>query len=35
MQAAGKRHIRYGSRSDEFRIWHLSDLHWMSKSCDE
>lgn len=35
MQAAGKRYIWHGSAKDVFSIWNLSDLHWMSKSCDE
>jgi hypothetical protein len=33
MEAAGKRYILHGSRKDKFRIWHLSDLHWMAKGC--
>lgn len=35
MEAAGKRYILHRSRSDVFRIWHMSDLHLMSKSCAE
>ena len=35
MEAAGKRYICYGSRSDKIRIWNLSDIHWMSKACAE
>jgi len=35
MEAAGKRYIVHGSRSDVFRIWNLSDVHWMSKACAE
>jgi hypothetical protein len=33
MQAAGKRYIIHGSRSDVFKLWNLSDLHLMSKGC--
>ncbi len=35
MEAAGKRYILYRSRSDVIRLWHLSDLHWMSRACAE
>ena len=35
MEAAGKRWIVHGSRTDEFTIWNLSDLHWLSKACAE
>lgn len=35
MQAGGKRYIVHGSRSDVFRIWYVSDIHWMSKACAE
>ena len=35
MEAAGKRYILYGSRSDQLTIWHLADLHLMSKACAE
>ena len=35
MQAAGKRFIWHGSRSDIFRLWNLSDLHMMAKACAE
>ena len=35
MQAAGTQWITYPSRKTEVRIWHLSDLHWMSESCAE
>ncbi len=35
MEAAGKRYVWYGSRNPEFRIWNLSDLHWMAKACAE
>ncbi len=35
MEAAGKRYIWHGSRSDEFRIWNLSDLHLGAKGCAE
>lgn len=35
MQAAGKRYIIHGSRTDEFTLWNLSDIHWMSKACAE
>ena len=33
MEASGKRLIQYPSRSDSLRIWHLSDLHYLSKGC--
>jgi hypothetical protein len=33
MEAAGKKYIVHRSRSDKFRIWNLSDLHWMAKGC--
>lgn len=35
MIAAGKRFITHPSRTDEIRIWNLSDLHLMSKACSE
>jgi len=35
MEASGKRYIWHRSRSDKFRIWNLSDLHYMAKGCDE
>lgn len=35
MEAAGKRYIWYGKRKTVFRIWNLSDLHWMAKACAE
>ena len=35
MEAAGKRWIVHGSRSNEFTIWNLSDLHLMSRACAE
>ncbi len=35
MEAAGKRYILHGSRKDEFKLWHLSDLHLMSRACAE
>lgn len=35
MEAAGKRYVWYPSRSTTFRIWGLSDLHWMAKACAE
>ena len=35
MQAAGKLYIPYPSRSSEFHLWHLSDLHLMNKGCAE
>jgi len=35
MEAAGKRYVNYSSRSASFRIWNLSDIHWMSKACAE
>jgi len=33
MEAAGKRYIEHASRTDEFRIWNLSDLHLLNKAC--
>lgn len=35
MQAAGKRYIYHPSRSDEIKIWNLSDLHVGSAGCAE
>ena len=35
MEAAGKRYIEHGSRSDALTIWNLSDLHLMSRACAE
>ena len=35
MQAAGVRYIWHRSRSDEFRLWNISDIHWMAKACAE
>jgi len=35
MEAAGKRHILYGSMKDEFTIWDLADLHVLSRACAE
>jgi hypothetical protein len=35
MEAAGKRHIVYGSRSDVITIWDLADLHILSRACAE
>jgi hypothetical protein len=35
MEAAGKRYILHRSRTDRFRIWNLSDLHWMARGCAE
>lgn len=35
MIAGGKRYIVYPSRSDAFRIWYVSDLHLMNRSCAE
>ncbi len=35
MEAAGKRWIVHPSRSDEFKIWNLADLHWLSRACAE
>lgn len=35
MEAGGKRWIVHGSRTDEFRIWWFSDLHWLNKACAE
>jgi hypothetical protein len=33
MEAAGKRYILHGSRSDIFRLWNLADIHWLNKGC--
>ena len=33
MEAAGKRLIQHPTRSDSIRLWHLSDLHYLSKGC--
>ena len=27
--------IQYHSRTDEFRLWHLTDTHIGARSCDE
>uniref|UniRef100_A0A6M3LGV4 Calcineurin-like phosphoesterase domain-containing protein n=1 Tax=viral metagenome TaxID=1070528 RepID=A0A6M3LGV4_9ZZZZ len=35
MEADGKRHIIHGSRTDEFTIWNIADIHWMSRACAE
>jgi len=35
MEAGGKRYIVHKSRSDEFKVWNLSDLHLLSSSCAE
>lgn len=35
MEAAGKRYIVHGSRSDAFTLWNFSDLHVMNKGCAE
>lgn len=35
MEAAGRQWILHGSRSDEFTVWNLSDLHMMSRACAE
>lgn len=35
MEAAGRKHIWHPSRTDEFRIWNLSDLHIGAKGCAE
>jgi len=35
MEASGKRYIVHGSKTDEFRIWNLADLHLMSAACAE
>jgi hypothetical protein len=35
MEAAGKRYIWHSSRQNVFRIWNLSDIHWMAKGCAE
>ena len=33
MEAQGKRYIWHGSRSTEFTIWNLSDIHWGNRGC--
>ena len=35
MHAAGKRYIKHGSRSDEFTLWVLGDLHVGAGACVE
>lgn len=35
MEATGKRYIYHSSRSDVFKLWNLSDIHWLAKSCAE
>jgi len=35
MEAAGKRYIWHPGPSDRFRLWNLSDWHWLSKGCAE
>lgn len=35
MEAAGKRYVFYNSRSAHFKIWNLSDLHYLAKGCAE
>lgn len=35
MEAAGRRYIIHGHRGESFRLWNLSDLHWMSRACAE
>lgn len=35
MEAGGKRYIIHKSKTDEFTIWNLSDLHLLSASCAE
>ena len=35
MEAAGKRHVWHTSRTDEFRVWNLSDLHLGARGCSE
>jgi hypothetical protein len=35
MQAAGKRYIWHGSRSDVFKLVYFSDIHWFAKACAE
>ncbi|MHC4621734.1 MAG: metallophosphoesterase [Planctomycetota bacterium] len=35
MEASGKRWIAHSSRSDSFRLWNLSDLHFGARSCAE
>jgi hypothetical protein len=34
MEAAGKRYIKYGSRSDVLSIWAIGDIHYGSPGCD-
>lgn len=33
MQAAGKRYIAHGSRSNSFTVWNLSDIHLGNRAC--
>jgi len=35
MEATGKRYVLHPSRSDEFTLWHISDIHWMNAACTE
>lgn len=35
MILGGKRYVVHGSRSDEFTIWNLADLHWGARACAE
>jgi len=35
MQAAGRRIIWHGSRTDAFKLVYFSDLHWLAKACAE
>ena len=35
MHAGGTTYIRHGSKRDVFRLWYLSDIHWMSAACAE
>ena len=35
MEASGKRWIEYGSRTDEFRLWNICDIHWGARACAE
>jgi len=35
MEASGKRYIVHGSRSDEFTIYDISDIHLLNRACDK
>lgn len=35
MEAAGKKYIWHGSRSDTFKLVYFSDIHWLAKACAE